>query len=152
MSGKKILAVDDEPSIVRLVTTALEGRGYQLIAAYNGEEAVDKARAEQPDLVVMDIMMPKMDGRQARKKLAEDPKTKHIPVIFLSAVGDLDSQLTTMEGFQAEYLTKPFKPSELGALVDAMLDPSRKAEVEKHRMQHEAKLRTMVNIMHRGKF
>lgn len=152
MSRKKILAVDDEPSIVRLVTTALEGRGYEVIAAYNGEEAVDKSRSEQPDLIVMDIMMPKMDGRAARKKIAEDPRTKHIPVVFLSAVGDLDSQLDTMEGFQAEYITKPFKPSELGALVDAMLDPARKAEVEKHRLQHQAKLRTMVNIMHREKF
>ena len=152
--SKKILAVDDEPSIVKLVETALKGRGYEVITAYNGEEALDKVALEHPDLVVLDIMMPKMDGREVRRRLAKDPKTKDIPVIFLSAVGDLDSQLDALEetpDVRSEYLTKPFNPKELADYVDALLDPSKAGELERHRAQHEAQLRKMVEIMHRPK-
>lgn len=149
MTAKKILAVDDEPSIVRLVSAALTARGYEMIAAYNGEEALDKVRLESPDLIVLDIMMPKMDGREVRKRLAADPKTKDIPILFLSAVGDLSSQLDTLEEGQGEYMTKPFKPSELADYVGAMLDPSKGAELRSHRNQHVGRLRHMVEIMHR---
>lgn len=146
---KKILAVDDEPSIVRLVTTALTARGYEVSAAYNGEEALEKVRCEKPDLIVCDIMMPKMDGRELARRLAADPATSGIPLIFLSAIGDLDNQLHTLEEAGQEYLTKPFKPSELADYVDALLDPSRKGEIEKMRRQHMGKLRAMTDIMHR---
>ncbi len=146
---KRILAVDDEPSIVRLVTTALSARGYEVSAAYNGEEALDKVRLEKPDLIVCDIMMPKMDGRELARRLAADPATSRIPLIFLSAIGDLDDQLHTLEEAGQEYLTKPFKPSELADYVEAMLDPSRKGEIERMRRQHMGKLRAMTDIMHR---
>lgn len=148
--AKKILAVDDEPSITKLVSAALTVRGYDVVQAANGEEALDKIHFDKPDLIVCDIMMPRMDGREVRRRLAADPATKNIPFIFLSAVGDLDKQLNTMEEAGVEYLTKPFKPSELADYVDAMLDPSRKGEIEKLRQQHVGKLRTMTNIMHRG--
>ena len=151
--AKKILAVDDEPSICRLVETALKGRGYDVVCAHDGQEALDKVALEHPDLVVLDIMMPKMDGREVRRRMAKDPKAKEIPVIFLSAVGDLDSQLDTLEETQAEseYLTKPFNPRELADYVDALLDPSKKDELAHHRSRHEAQLRKMVEIMHRPK-
>jgi DNA-binding response OmpR family regulator len=147
---KRILAVDDEPSIVRLVSAALTARGYEVEVAYNGEEALDKVGLSRPDLVVSDIMMPRMDGRELARRLAADPKTKDIPVLFLSAVGDLDDQLHTLEEGGREYLTKPFKPSELGDYVAALLDPSRRAEVDRLRQQHVGKLRAMTQIMHRG--
>jgi len=147
--GKKILAVDDEPSIVRLVSTTLLGRGYDVVVAHNGEEALDKVRLEKPDLIVLDIMMPKMDGREVRRRLAADPKTKGIPVIFLSAVGDMDSQLDALEETQSEYMTKPFNPRELADYVDAMLDPKKHGELAKHRSQQIGKLRKMVEIMRR---
>ncbi len=150
--AKKILAVDDEPSIVKLVTTALTARGYEVVTAYDGEEALSKVRSEKPDLIVCDIMMPKMDGREVARRLAEDPATKHIPLVFLSAIGDLDDQLHTLEeGGGREYLTKPFRPSELADYVEAMLDPARKDEVARLRQQHVGKLRAMTQIMHRGK-
>ena len=148
--AKRILAVDDEPSIVKLVTAALTAKGYEVIPAYNGEEALDKVHLDPPDLIVCDIMMPRMDGREVQRRLAADPKTKNIPFIFLSAVGDLDKQLNTLEQGGAEYLTKPFKPSDLAEYVEALLDPSKRGEVEKLRQQHVGKLRTMTNIMHRG--
>lgn len=149
MATKKILAVDDEPSIVKLVSTALTGRGYDVTAAYNGEEAMDKVRLSPPDLIVLDMMMPRMTGRQVRDSLAKDPKTAGIPILFLSAVGDIDSQLGTMESGGGEYMTKPFTPSELCDYVDAMLDPSKRGELERHRSQHVGKLRKMAEIMHR---
>ncbi|MHB9003193.1 MAG: response regulator transcription factor [Coriobacteriia bacterium] len=147
--AKRILAVDDEPSIVKLVTAAMTARGYEVIPAYNGEEALDKVRLDPPDLIICDIMMPRMDGREVQRRLAADPKTKSIPFIFLSAVGDLDQQLNTLEEGGAEYLTKPFKPSELAEYVEILLDPKRRGELDKIRQQHVGKLRTMTNIMHR---
>jgi len=146
---KKILAVDDEPSIVRLVTATLNARGYEVIAATNGEEALEMVARERPDLIVCDIMMPKMDGREVARRLAADPSTRAIPLIFLSAVGDIQNQLSTLEEAGQEYLTKPFNPSDLGDYVDAMLDPSRKGEIEKLRRRHLGKLRVMTEIMHR---
>jgi len=110
--AKRILAVDDEPSIVKLVTAALTARGYEVSAAYNGEEALDKIALDPPDLIVCDIMMPRMDGREVQRRLAADPKTKKIPFIFLSAIGDMDKQLSTLEEGGAEYLTKPLSPAE----------------------------------------
>lgn len=149
MATKKILAVDDEPSIVRLVSTALTARGYEVTTANDGQQALDHVRADKPDLIVLDIMMPRMDGRQVRERLAADPSTKSIPILFLSAVGDMSSQLDTLEGGQGEYMTKPFKPSELADYVDAMLDPSKRGELERHRSQQMGRLRRMVEIMHR---
>ncbi|MDH4140108.1 MAG: response regulator [Coriobacteriia bacterium] len=148
--GHRILAVDDEPSIVRLVSAALTARGYEVSVAHNGEEALDMVRSEHPDLIVLDIMMPKMDGREVQRRLQSDAKTKDIPVIFLSAIGDLDSQLDTLEEGDVEYLTKPFDPKELGEYVDAMLDPAKRSELARHRSQQIGKLRKMVEIMHRS--
>ncbi len=147
--GRKILAVDDEPSIVKLVSATLTARGYEVVIAHNGEQALDKAQLEHPDLIVLDIMMPKMDGREVQRRLQANPKTKSIPVIFLSAIGDLDSQLDTLEDGDVEYLTKPFDPKELAEYVDAMLDPAKRGEISKHRSQQIGKLRKMVEIMHR---
>ncbi len=147
--GNRILAVDDEASIVKLVTAALTARGYEVIPAYNGEEALDRVHVERPDLIICDIMMPKMDGREVRRRLAKDPSTKDIPFIFLSAIGDLDQQLHTLEEGGAEYFTKPFKPSELADYVAAVLDPSRREELARLRQQHVGKLRAMTTIMHR---
>lgn len=148
--AKRILAVDDEPSIVKLVSATLTARGYDVVVAHNGEEALDKVRLEKPDLIVLDIMMPRMDGREVRRRLQADPATKSIPIVFLSAVGDFDNQLDTLDSGSGEYMTKPFKPSELADYVDAMLDPKRKAELDKQRSQQVGKLRAMTQIMHRG--
>jgi DNA-binding response OmpR family regulator len=147
---RKILAVDDEPSIVKLVSTALTMRGYEVVTAYDGQDALDKVALEKPDLIVLDIMMPKMDGREVARRLSKDPRTAKIPIVFLSAIGDLDSQLNTLEELKdVEYLTKPFDVKELGDYVEAMLDPAKRAELANHRSRQVGKLRTMVEIMHR---
>ena len=144
-----ILAVDDEPSIVRLVTTTLEKRGYNVIAAYDGEEALAKLKNHHIDLVLLDIMMPHLDGREVRKRMLADPAMKDIPVIHLSAVGDFEQQLNAVEGGATDYITKPFTPSDLADRVKSFLDPERREQILKEHKAKEAKLRTMVEIMHR---
>jgi two-component system, OmpR family, alkaline phosphatase synthesis response regulator PhoP len=147
----RILVVDDEPSIVKLVTTTLSARGYEIITGYNGEEAVDKATLHHPDLIILDIMMPKMDGKEARQKLLSNPKTEDIPVIHLSAVGEFDSQLDAMQHGITDYITKPFSPKELAEHVEMILDPKRRDELLKMQHQKTGKLSTIVNIMHRDR-
>ena len=147
--GATILVVDDEPSIVRLVTATLESKGYEVIPAYDGEEALVKVKHHRPDLIILDIMMPHMDGREARKRLLEDPETAEIPVIHLSAVGDFEKQLNAVEGGITDYVTKPFTPADLAERVKDILDPTKRELVLKEAKQKEARLRTMVEIMHR---
>jgi len=145
----KILVVDDEPSIVKLVTTTLEARGYTVFPAYDGREALTEAKIHKPDLILLDIMMPHMDGKEARKKLLEDPATADIPVIHLSAVGDFEQQLKATSAGVTDYITKPFTPKDLAQRVADMLDPTKRAHLAAERRGKESKLRAMVDIMHR---
>ncbi|MDQ3812907.1 MAG: response regulator [Armatimonadota bacterium] len=119
--AKKILAVDDERHIVRLVQINLQKEGYQVATAANGREALEKVAQDKPDLVVMDVMMPEMDGFEALKRLKENPDTADIPVIMLTAKAqDAD----VFRGWQSGadlYLTKPFNPSELLTFVKRLL-------------------------------
>jgi CheY-like chemotaxis protein len=145
----KILVVDDEPSIVKLVQTTLEARGYEVITACDGVGALSEAKMYLPDLIVLDIMMPHMDGREARKQLLADPKTAKIPVIHLSAVGDFEQQLKAVSDGATGYITKPFSPSDLVQRVADMLDPKKRDQVASSHNIQEDKLRTIVDIMHR---
>ena len=147
----KILAVDDEPNITRLVSATLTARGYEVITASDGLEAVAKAESRKPDLIILDIMMPQMDGREVRRRLASKPETKDIPILFLSAVGEFENQLDSMESGFVDFLTKPFAPAELADRVAGILDPKKRDAYEKERGKREAKLRAIVEIMHRDK-
>lgn len=147
----KILAVDDEPSISKLVQVTLTKRGHEVITADNGVEALAFARTDKPDLIVMDVMMPTMDGFEVRKRLKADPTTKDIPIVFLTAVGTFEKQLSALqEGLEA-YMTKPFTPSELADLVEGLLDPSKREETAHETSVKRAQLRTIVDIMHRDR-
>src|SRR5438034_9864597 len=114
---KKILAVDDERHIVRLVQVNLERQGYEVVTAFDGKEALEKVASENPDLVVLDVMMPYMDGFEVLQNLKKNPTTRDIPVIMLTAKAqDAD----VFKGWQSGvdcYLTKPFNPMELTAFV-----------------------------------
>ena len=114
---KKILAVDDERHIVRLIQVNLERAGFQVVTAYDGPEALKKVEAEKPDLIVLDIMMPRMDGFEVLKRLKAKPETSEIPVIMLTAKAqDADVFRGWSSGVSA-YLTKPFNPIELVTFV-----------------------------------
>jgi CheY-like chemotaxis protein len=147
----RILVVDDEPSIVKLVTATLEGRGYDVTPAYDGVEALAQAKLRKPDLILLDVMMPHMDGIEVRKRLAADTATKNIPVIHLTAVGDFDKQREALSDGATDYMVKPFTPSELAAMVADTLDPRKREAMKKERAAKSAQLRTITDIMHRDR-
>ena len=113
-NGKNILIVDDEPDILFVLTTAVRKNGYLVDTASNGLEALEKIKAAHPDAVIMDIMMPKMDGNTVNLKLKENPATAGIPVIIMTGKGHFKELLEIREGVNvAAYLEKPFPISML---------------------------------------
>jgi len=119
---KKILVVDDERHIVRLVQVNLERAGYQVVTAFDGKEALKKVDAEKPNLIVLDVMMPHMDGFETLKRLRANAATKSIPVIMLTAKAqDADVFRGWASGVDC-YLTKPFNPMELLTFVKRIFE------------------------------
>lgn len=116
--GKRILVVDDEPRMIKFVQYNLELDGFQVISANNGLEAVEKAQMELPDLVIMDVMMPQMDGFEALRLIRE---TSDVPVIMLTVRDEEDDKHLAFSAGADDYLTKPFSPRELGDRVKAVL-------------------------------
>ncbi len=105
---KRILIVDDERDLVETITFRLEASGYEVLAAYDGAEGLEKARTEKPDIILLDVMMPKMDGYQVCRMLKFDEEFKNIPIIMLTARGqDMDKKTGTDVGADG-YITKPF--------------------------------------------
>ena len=107
---KKILVVDDEPNIVKIVANRLKANGYEVVTAYNGLEGLEKAGQESPDLILLDVIMPDMDGYQVLSRLKDDPRTKPIPVIMVTARGQLDDVNMATELGAVDYVVKPFNP------------------------------------------
>ncbi|HEY0865915.1 MAG TPA: response regulator [Fimbriimonas sp.] len=113
----KVLVCDDERHIVRLIQVNLERQGYQVVTAYDGKEGLEKIRAEKPDIVVLDVMMPYMDGFEVLKNLRREPETEALPVIMLTAKAQ-DKDVFEGYHYGADmYLTKPFNPMELVTFV-----------------------------------
>ncbi len=121
MKKGKILVVDDEVNITQILEFSIGSEGYEVITAANGEEAIDKARREQPDLIILDIMMPKIDGYEACRILKTNPLTKNIPVVLLTAKGrDIDKRLGYEVG-ATDYIVKPFSPNKLIERIHELL-------------------------------
>ena len=114
MDKKKILVVDDDPAILRLLSTNLKARGYKVITATDGEEALETVQKDFIDLIILDIMMPKVDGVQVCRRIRE---WSDIPIIILSARGDEKDKVKCLELGADDYLTKPFGIAELMARV-----------------------------------
>ena len=121
MAKGKILVVDDEIYIVHILDFSLGMEGYEVVTALDGEQALEKARSEKPDLIVLDIMMPKLDGYETCKRLKADPETKGMPVILLSAKGRNVDQKVGFEVGADDYITKPFSPRKLVERINAIL-------------------------------
>ena len=117
-AGKLILVVDDEPRIIKFVQYNLELDGFRVISANNGLEAVEKVRTDLPDLVVMDVMMPQMDGFEALKRIRE---VSNVPVIMLTVKDEEDDKHVAFAAGADDYVTKPFSPRELTDRVRAVL-------------------------------
>jgi len=121
MAKGKILVVDDEIYIVHILDFSLGMEGYSVVTALDGEQALEKAQAEKPDLIVLDIMMPKLDGYETCKRLKADAATRAIPVILLSAKGRNVDQKVGFEVGADDYITKPFSPRKLVERINAIL-------------------------------
>jgi OmpR family response regulator RpaB len=115
---ERILVVDDEASIRRILETRLKMVGYEVFTAADGEEAVEAYQKHNPDLVILDVMMPKMDGYGVTREIR---KTSETPIIILTALGDVSERITGLELGADDYVIKPFSPKELEARVKAVL-------------------------------
>ncbi|MDY7040591.1 MAG: response regulator [Chloroflexota bacterium] len=121
----RILIVDDNPNALKLVGYALHKEGFEIALAQNGPDALDKAEANPPDLVILDIMMPEMDGYEVCRRLRATPQTAHTPVIMLTAKSQVEDRVMGFQAGADEYVTKPVLPAELVARVRALLARSR---------------------------
>lgn len=118
-----IMVVDDEPDMVSVVTAMLKKRGYHVTQAYSGQECLEKVALDKPDLILMDVMMPGIDGFEATKRIKEDPELKDVPVVMLTAKTNKEAKI---EGFQTSfcdgYVEKPVKMKDLMKVVSWILE------------------------------
>ncbi len=117
----RILLAEDEQHIGDMVAFKLTNGGHQVLRAHNGEEALSRASAECPDLIILDVMMPVLDGFEVLRRLKGDPALRAIPVIMLTARGQERDVVTGLGGGAADYIVKPFSLKELSARIEAAL-------------------------------
>jgi len=146
MAGERILVVDDEEDLLELVNYNLTKEGYRVSTVSTGEEAIDDARSTLPDLVVLDLLLPRVDGLDVCKVLKSDPRTQHIPVVMLTAKSEEADLVTGLELGADDYITKPFSPRVLLARVRAVL--RRKA---KEAQQDPSTIRIHSLVIHPGR-
>ncbi len=117
MEKKRVLVIDDYPQVVELLKMRLESAGYQVLVAYDGQEGLVKARQEKPDLIILDIMLPKMNGYKVCRFLKFDKKYRHIPIVMLTSRAKPSDAEIGMKMGADEYLFKPYNPKQLLAVV-----------------------------------
>lgn len=117
----KILIVDDEPNIVSMLADVLSDAGYDTQTTDNGRDALEAARHDHPDLMLLDVQMPQLDGFEVASRLKADPATASIPIIMLSAMEGRGARVIGLESGAEEYLSKPFDPAELLARIRNLL-------------------------------
>ena len=122
--AKKVLVCDDEPYIVESVSYVVRKAGYEVVVAEDGLEALNAVKREKPDLVFLDIMMPKVSGYEVCRQLKEDPTTKSAYVVMLTARGQEEDERRALEMGADEFMTKPFSPRKMRAKLDEILGQS----------------------------
>uniref|UniRef100_UPI0030D850EB response regulator transcription factor n=1 Tax=Oculatella sp. LEGE 06141 TaxID=1828648 RepID=UPI0030D850EB len=118
---KRLLLIDDDPNLILLVKDYLEFRGYEVVTAENGQEALEVLQKDTPDMIICDVMMPQMDGYSLVEHVRKDPRTSWIPVLFLSAKGQSQDRVKGLNTGADVYMVKPFEPEELVAQVESSL-------------------------------
>lgn len=118
----KILLADDEEDIKTVISLYLGSKGYEVVTAYDGLDAIDKAKSEKPDLILLDVMMPIMNGFEVCQKLKDDPDTQDIPIIMLSAAAQSETITKSIELGAKDYIVKPFDPERLDKMIFKYLD------------------------------
>jgi len=119
--NKKILIIEDDPSALRLIGYTLEKKGYQIITASDGLEGLRKAREEHPDLIILDVMLPGLDGYEVCHQLRQKPETATLPILMISAKAHQDDKDIALRVGADDYLTKPVEPSTIVARVESLL-------------------------------
>lgn len=132
---RRVLVVDDEPDVLLLCRVNLEFEGYEVMEAGDGVEAMTRVRERRPDVILLDVMMPRMDGWQALEAIKADPATTSIPVVMLTAKVQDEDQIRGWEAGAADYITKPFSPLSLSQVI---------ADVVRNDPEEEARRRAMV--------
>jgi DNA-binding NarL/FixJ family response regulator len=135
---KRLLLIDDDPNLILLVKDYLEFRGYEVITAENGREALEILEENVPDLIICDVMMPEMDGYSLVEHVRKDPRTSWIPVLFLSAKGQSQDRVKGLNTGADVYMVKPFEPEELVAQVEASLKHGERLTKRKDRSPEDA--------------
>jgi len=123
--AEKILIVDDDPETLRLINLMLSRQGYIILTAQSGLETIERLKRDLPDLIVLDVMMPDMDGYQVTRQVRSDPNLSDTPILMFSAKGQVDDKIAGYDAGADEYLTKPIHPAELIARIKALLARSR---------------------------
>lgn len=132
--SKKVLVVDDEPDVLLLCRVNLEFEGYEVVEASDGQQAMEKVGEHRPDVILLDVMMPRMDGWQVLSALKADESLRDIPVVMLTAkVQDAD-QIRGWSAGVAEYITKPFSPLSLSQVIRDVLDNDPEEEERRRRL------------------
>ena len=140
----KVLVIDDEAPIRLLCRVNLEAEKMDVIEAADGPSGVEKARAERPDVILLDVMMPGLDGWNVAAQLLEDTSTRGIPIIFLTARAEFRDRARGLDIGGVDYVTKPFNPLELAPLVQQLLDRIDRGERDELRAEKLSELRTLM--------
>jgi len=148
--AEKILIIDDDVDTLKLVGLMLQKQSYQIVAANNGLQGLEQAENENPDLILLDVMMPGMDGYEVAKRLRANPLTANTPILMFTAKTQLDDKVTGFEAGADDYLTKPTHPSELNAHVKALLARTSKGKIATSPLPTEKRAFTIGILSPRG--
>jgi CheY-like chemotaxis protein len=119
MNSKKVLVVDDEPAIVEILSARLLAAGFEVCSASDGVEALEKVKSEKPNLIIMDVLMPRMTGFEAMKKIRDDRESRGIPALVISARGSMKDYFADVTG--VEFIAKPYDPKELVSRIQSLI-------------------------------
>ena len=140
----RVLVIDDEEPIRLLCRVNLEAEGMEVLEAADGPTGLERARRQQPDVVLLDVMMPKLDGWKVAEELLEDDRTQDIPIIFLTARAEFRDRARGLDIGGVDYVTKPFNPLDLAQLVRGLLDRIDRGERDELRGEKLAELRALI--------
>jgi DNA-binding response OmpR family regulator len=143
-TATRVLVIDDEAPIRLLCRVNLEAEGMAVLEAADGPSGLETARAETPDVVLLDVMMPGLDGWRVAEELLDDPRTESIPIVFLTARAELRDRARGIDLGGVDYVTKPFNPVELAPLVRDLLDRVARGERDALRREKLSELRSLL--------
>jgi len=140
-----VLVIDDEAPIRLLCRVNLEAEGMRVLEAADGPSGLEKARSKRPDVILLDVMMPGLDGWRVAEELLDDPETREIPIVFLTARAEFRDRARGLDIGGIDYVTKPFNPVELAPLVRGLLDRLEAGERDELRREKISDLRALMN-------